>query len=162
MQTSTPPAPPPARPAQLPVRIPTRSKNKIPPAKSHARRADRQRKNAKPHPTAAGETQKSSPPPAENKLPSTRPAPRQTKPGRRQATPQTRVRPRRSPSPRRGSRMTLAASFQATPDAERSRSRGSSVSRAMTRRWIWAVPSYSWRILASRISFSTLYSLMKP
>ena len=40
--------------------------------------------------------------------------------------------------------------------------RGSSVSRAITSRWIWAVPSYSCRILASRISFSTLYSLMKP
>jgi len=33
--------------------------------------------------------------------------------------------------------------------------RGSSVSRAITSRWICAVPSYSWRILASRISFST-------
>ncbi len=40
--------------------------------------------------------------------------------------------------------------------------RGSSVSRAMTRRWICEVPSYSCMIFASRNSFSTGYSLMKP
>ena len=40
--------------------------------------------------------------------------------------------------------------------------RGISTSRAMTRRWIWDVPSYSCMIFASRISFSTGYSLMKP
>ncbi len=34
--------------------------------------------------------------------------------------------------------------------------RGSSVSRAITIRWIWAVPSYSCRIFASRMNFSTL------
>ena len=40
--------------------------------------------------------------------------------------------------------------------------RGISTSRAMTRRWIWDVPSYSCMIFASRMSFSTGYSLMKP
>ena len=40
--------------------------------------------------------------------------------------------------------------------------RGSSVSRAITSRWICEVPSYSCMIFASRNSFSTGYSLMKP
>ena len=40
--------------------------------------------------------------------------------------------------------------------------RGMSTSRAITSRWIWEVPSYSCMIFASRISFSTGYSLMKP
>src|SRR5208282_1658014 len=77
-RTSSPPAPRPAKLVQLPGRNPEESKNNSLPARSHARRADRPRRSAKPHPTAADETPKSFPPPAESKSPSKPPALRQT------------------------------------------------------------------------------------
>ena len=48
----------------------------------------------------------------------------------------------------------LSAVYAATVSAASTR-RGSSVSRAITRRWICEVPSYSCMIFASRNSFST-------
>ena len=56
----------------------------------------------------------------------------------------------------------LPAADQAGTAVGSSTRRGSSVSRAITRRWICEVPSYSCMIFASRNSFSTGYSLMKP
>ncbi len=73
-QTSIPPAPPPAKPLLHRNHGPAESKNIPPTDRSHAPSALLPRRNAKPHPTAADETPRSSSLPAKGKSRSTLPA----------------------------------------------------------------------------------------
>src|ERR1039457_5610352 len=88
-RTSNPPAPPPAKPVPLPAHDREESGSTLPPDQSRARVAVRLRKSAKPHPTAAGETPRSSCRPARNRLPSKPPAIPKTPP----AEPPERLQP---------------------------------------------------------------------